>query len=261
MVTSRLRKSGGSGSLEAGVLWRRPDQWPELAGAELHIWRFSLDLPEDRIGALESLLSGSELDEAERRADGRNRRRYVVARGVVRSILAAYAGCDPAELDLQRQEGGKPCLAGMPGPGALSFNLSHSGELALCAVARERAVGIDVERVRTVTAMDQIVDRYFSEREARALKALPSDQRLSAFFAVWTGKEACGKALGAGVTELWQRFEVSEDPNATAESLQVEEPAGGRTELQLCRLRVGPGYLAAVAAEGSGWGMRCWDWE
>jgi 4'-phosphopantetheinyl transferase len=246
--------------VEASETWRCPAGWPSLSSGEVHVWRIPLDLPEVRVQALVSLLSSSEREEAERRAGDRSRRRFVVARGALRTILAGYEGREPDLLRLHTQQGGKPYLASGAAASSLSFNLSHSHELALCAVALDRAVGVDLEWIRPVAAMEEIAVRYFSEQEAAQWHALPCEQALQGFLTIWTRKEACGKALGEGVSRLWARFGVSPDTGVEANTLDVERRNGERIRLRVWGLNVGPDYLAAVAAEGDGWGIRHWQW-
>src|SRR5438552_660293 len=78
-------------------------------------------------------------------------------------LLAQYLGCPPALIALQRGPHGKPQLVGEP----LHFNLSHSGALALLAIARDVAVGVDVERVdRPIPRQDALLTRCFTAAEA-----------------------------------------------------------------------------------------------
>jgi len=73
---------------------------------------------------------------------------------------------------------------------SLSFNLSHANELALIAVTRNRAIGVDIEFIRPDFASEEIAERFFSRPEVSALRALPADMQSEAFFNCWTRKEA-----------------------------------------------------------------------
>ena len=151
----------------------------------------------------------------------------------LRLLLGCYLGEDPAELDVVRGLGGKPALAGLGS--WLRFNLSHSGSLALVALARDREVGIDVERVDPARASGLIVDTVFSPREASIFRSLQEPERTHAFFSCWTRKEACAKATGEGV--------------AAVERLDVL----GRRRVEglwLSDLDVDGGYAAALAVAG-----------
>jgi 4'-phosphopantetheinyl transferase len=151
----------------------------------------------------------------------------------LRLLLGAYLGEDPCELDFVRGLGGKPALAGIGS--WLRFNLSHSGTLALVALARDREVGIDVERVDPARASGLIADTVFSPREVSSFRLLQEPARTHAFFSCWTRKEACAKATGEGV--------------AAVERLDVL----GRRRVEglwLSDLDVDGGYAAALAVAG-----------
>ena len=164
-----------------------------------------------------------------------HRQRFVAARGALRETLAKYAGCEPGRLEFQYGAAGKPALAS----GDLHFNLSHSRGLALYAVARGREVGVDIEKVRREAALQLIAARFFPPEEAEALRALPPAERVEAFFRLWTRKEAYIKARGEGLRILAESI----DPRWTVLPLEV-----------------GPGYAAALGAEGSGWEVKLWQW-
>src|SRR5207253_323259 len=99
-------------------------------------------------------------------------RRFAVARGVLRTLLARYAGAEPAAVRFAYGPQGKPALA-EPGGTSLRFNVSHSGELAYYAFAWGREVGIDVERIRPLSDDLRLAERFFSPAETAALLALP----------------------------------------------------------------------------------------
>ena len=105
------------------------------------------------------------------------------------------------------------------GDGTLRFNLAHSHELALYAFTRGREIGVDIEYLRALPDADQIADRFFSARENATLQALPASQRRQAFFNCWTRKEAYIKAIGKGLSQPLDQFEVSLAPGDPARLL------------------------------------------
>ncbi len=106
--------------------------------------------------SLRSRLSSDELARAARFHFERDRTRFSVARAALREILAHYLGTSPAEIAFVYGDHGKPALA--PPYGDLRFNLSHSHDLALCAVARGSEVGVDVERIRELDDLEGMAD-------------------------------------------------------------------------------------------------------
>jgi 4'-phosphopantetheinyl transferase len=84
----------------------------------------------------------------------------------------------------------------------IKFNLTHSEELAVFAVAFSVEVGVDVEKLDSSRALQEIANRYFSTQERLDLTAVPTDDRVEAFFRCWTRKEAYLKARGDGLSML-----------------------------------------------------------
>lgn len=240
--------------------WHRPPASLALNGETVHVWRIDLAIPPPLVTRLHRLLSNKEKERAARmRAPGADRR-FVVSHGATRAILARYLTRPPEEIDFLTGAGGKPYLALPPGAPALCFNLSHSADLALCAVAMDRDLGVDVERIRPVADWPQIAARYFSPNENEALLALSDEAALMAFFQGWTGKEAYTKALGRGISRQWSQFTVSLAPDTLTELPPVETEADGKDVFTLRPLAPAPGYVAAVAARGTGWRLDCWHW-
>jgi 4'-phosphopantetheinyl transferase len=111
---------------------------------------------------------------------------------------------------------------------SLNFNVSHSGEFVLVALAYRRNLGIDIEQICTNIDADGIADRVFSVSERLSLAALSPGVRHDAFFACWTRKEAYVKARGDGLALALDEFDVAFLPG--------QEPR--RTIKRLWRLKV-----------------------
>lgn len=119
---------------------------------------------------------------------------FVVARALLRSVLAEKLGCEPRSLRFIRDANDKPQLAGA----ALHFNVSHGGGWAVLAVS-EAPVGVDIETSQRNTNLLGIARRFFQPAEYELLKALPDDARAQMFYELWTLKEACVKWCGLGI--------------------------------------------------------------
>jgi 4'-phosphopantetheinyl transferase len=173
-------------------------------------------------------------------------------------ILARYAGKAPTALEFRYGTFGKPALSAGSGPSDLRFNVSHSEDTALYAVAFGREVGIDVERVRDDIAIDDIAARFLAADEQAALHAVPAAQRPVAFFRIWTRKEAILKARGGGLSGSLSGFVVSCDERARLISSGEDPLEASRWRLEDVSLDVR--YIAAIAAEGIDWVLRRWEW-
>lgn len=219
-----------------------------LASDEVHVGICSLDEPQ---GARRlDCLSVDEKARAQRFHATRDRDRFVAGRVWLRHVLSQYTGVRADRIGFEFGPQGKPRL-----PGAaqtLQFNLSHSGGVALLALSLGRSVGADIEAVRLLTDDEAIARRHFAAAEFARWQSLPAGQRQRAFFTCWTRKEAYVKALGGGLSVPLSSFEVSLSPGEPAALLSV---AGDRALAQrwsMWDIAVSPGFVAAVASEGTG---------
>ena len=213
---------------------------------------FDLDGRAD-IGALTTVLDDHERGRAARFPSQLNRDRFVVAHAITRLTLAGLTGLDPARLQLSAGTHGKPRLEGAGVD--LRFNLSHSHNRALLAVARGREVGVDLERARPVDVLG-LARRFFSAGEFAAVSALAPDERQTAFFRCFTRKEAFVKAVGLGLALPLNSFDIGID---TATSEQTHSRDSRPSTWTIVSLDAGDGYAAAVAAEGRGWTVEHYD--
>ena len=207
------------------------------------LWVADLDAAESGEPAL-AILSDDERARARRFVFDAHRRRFIACRAWLRTRLGERLARDPAALRFVYGPVGKPALEGE----RLRFNLSHSGEHALLAVADGVEVGVDIERVRPLADMDALTLRVFSDGERAALAAVPADQRTAAFFAGWTRKEAYIKARGEGIA-LLGAIEVALTPGEPARLMGVRGLADEPQRWSLEALSPGPGLVAAVCLE------------
>ena len=220
-----------------------------LAVNEIQVWTQSLSRTAEEVDFFRGLLSPDELERAGRFRFDENRREYIVARGTLRSLLAAYL-CRPArDLTFVYSEYGRPSLMAESSAGTLNFNIAHSGNLVLLAFAYGRRVGIDVERVRRNFVTSEIAERFFSAAEREALRQLPEEERHEAFFRCWTRKEAFIKALGEGLSHPLHQFDVTLTPAAPAQLLATRPDASEVKRWMLWDIPLPGDYLAALAAE------------
>ncbi len=246
--------------MSADHVWNPPPPALTLSSHDVHVWRTSLELSAEHVQRLRQTLAANEIARADRFYFERDRKRFTVARGVLRAILSCYLDVEPSQLGFSYSGYGKPALATAPGKDSLRFNVSHSHELALYAITRGREVGIDIEHIRANVASDAIAERHFSSREVATLRALPAHLRREAFFTCWTRKEAYIKARGEGLSLPLDRFDVSLAPGEPAALLRTLGDPGEASRWALQALTPGGGYVAAVVVEGHDWQLTCWQW-
>lgn len=208
----------------------------------VHVWRIPLSAPPHAVAGLAALLDSEERQRG-RQALPDDRRRFVIAHGATRSLLGGCLGLPPQRLRYTHGRWGKPALAGHP---QLCFNLSHSGELALLAVAARRPVGIDVERVRPADR-SRSAGRWFPAAEADFVRAAAGPLHSATRYArLWTRKEAWVKAAGDRMVN-GLGLPVGTGPDADG-ATPVTDPAGRvRGHWSLHGVPAGEGYAAALA--------------
>jgi 4'-phosphopantetheinyl transferase len=216
----------------------------------IDIWTIPLDSADHPLDESLALLSEDERSQANRFAFPEIKRRYVLAHAGLRIVLAEYIPEKPGAMRFEINAFGKPALAQGTTHGNIQFNLSHSGELALVAVTRDRPIGVDVEWIKPLADHLKIASRYFAADELDALKNVSASKSQEAFIQLWTGKEAFIKARGEGLNVPFSQFSLAtliEHPGRT--STRVRLP-GDRTDWSVYRLKLVDGYLGAVAAAG-----------
>ncbi|BAY09449.1 4'-phosphopantetheinyl transferase HetI [Calothrix sp. NIES-2098] len=219
---------------------------------DVHIWRINLDQPESTLENLAATLSEDESARAQRFYFQEHRQRFIAGRGSLRAILGRYLGVAPQEVQFDYESRGKPFLAHKFADSGLAFNLSHSQDLALCAVSKNRQIGIDLEYIRPMSDLESLAQRFFLPREYDVVRSLPVEQRPEVFFRYWTCKEAYLKATGEGIAQL-EKIEISLTPSQPAKLQTLKD-------WSLLELEPAENYAAAVAVGGFGWDLKCWQY-
>jgi len=210
-----------------------------LASDEVHSWCVGLAASPEACARLYATLSCDERSRSTRLRFERDRRRFVVAHGVLRELLARYLETRPGRIRYVYNAFGKPGLSPEFG-NLITFNLSHSAGLALMAITAGSSVGVDLEYLRAQPQDVEIARHFFSGADVDQLSGLAGQRRTQAFFTCWTKMEAHVKARGEGLTALGRA------PSCVAParhwSLYTLEPA--------------PGYVGALVVEGTGRRLR-----
>ena len=229
---------------------------------DVHLWWASTSVPEGACNVLSEVLSPAEHERAARFVFARDRRRFVVTRAMLRSILARYLGRLPQEICFQYERHGKPRLRAADSGAGLEFNLAHSHELVLYAVSRGRHVGVDVEHLQPVADLEQIAAVAFSHSEQATLSALACEQQVIGFFNCWTRKEAYVKARGDGLLMPLDAFDVSLAPGEPAMLLANRLDPYEVVRWSLYTVSPADGYVGALAVQGQGARiyLRQWNW-
>jgi 4'-phosphopantetheinyl transferase len=226
---------------------------------QVHLWRLRLMLGEADLERMAKTLASDEISKANRFRFERDRRRFIAARGQLRTILGRYFAISPYALQFSYGAHGKPWISEPVQARALRFNLSHSGEFALIAIVLDRDLGVDLEEVQALDDAERIAGQFFSRCENEALREVPAAERLEAFFECWTLKEAFLKATGEGLSRPTQSFDVAFGHRQPARLLRVDDVSEEASRWSLMGFVPAVGYAGGLAVEGFGWDVASWE--
>ena len=223
--------------------------------AEIKLWTYSFKVGTNVVHTSYSMLSRDERDRADRIQKTMVRDRFVIVRAGLRQLLARYLDTEPNEVAFAYGDHGKPYL----NTSNLSFNVSHSGNMAAYVVSCGRKVGVDVEFVGRKVSHEQIARRFFAREETAALQAEPEEKRSRVFFGIWTLKEAYLKARGTGISIPLDSFAVGLG-GQSEKLLREDGDPEASARWKLVSVDIYADYVAAVCGEGQDWQVGCYKW-
>jgi len=227
-----------------------PDR-PALVDGEVDVWRIDL------VGTLadtEAVLSAGERQRASRFLLSRDALQFALSRAALRRILGRYVDRRPVEIAFRTGAGGKPRLDAV-GATSIRYNLTHSHEIALCAVGTAE-LGVDIEWIRPAPMAAGVAAGIVTPDGPIFPDEIPSPELDWVFFTTWTRTEAALKAIGEGLSAIDRR---------APEWIRSLSVPGARTPaglpMPVVDLPVGDGYAAALAVIGDmPTTVRCWTW-
>jgi phosphopantetheinyl transferase len=213
---------------------------PGIALWLCHLNRVSAD-----VATLSLLLSAQEHARAERFGTTLLRERWIAGRATLRSLLAETLRIDPAAVRLRCDVRGRPEL---DGEYAVDFNVSHTGDAALIAIATGTQdgtrIGIDIEREDRRINADGLARKFLTERERAEIAPLASDVRRQRFLRLWTCKEAMSKATGDALSAPFRHMDVTLEGGPR---LVAGPPPYAPAAWQLVTAATPPGLIATLA--------------
>lgn len=223
-----------------------------LSASEIHLWfAFYNEINhEPLLSAYRDLLNEAEKEQEPRFYFARDRRRYLVTRALVRTVLSRYAPIQPKEWIFSANAYGRPEIVNVQAKNECwSFNISHTHSLIVLGMTRDRALGVDVENFSARHAAIEIADHYFAPFEVAALSATQPLQQQYRFFEYWTFKESYIKARGMGLSLPLDKFNFHYPDDHSVEIGIAPELADDPGRWQFWQLQPRPGYLVAICAE------------
>jgi len=225
-----------------------------IAADEIHLWHARVPEQEDAALAARhlALLTPDERQQHGRFAFERDRRRYLLTRALVRTVLSRYAPVAPPDWRFEPNAHGRPAIVDDHPPArGLRFNLSHTDTFVVLAVTAGREIGIDVESTRRNAPLE-VADRFFSAHESAALRRLPEAEQPARFWELWTFKESYIKARGMGLSIPLHSFSFELE---TPGDLSLSFEAGFETDIdntpscwQFWQFRLHAEFLVGVCA-------------
>lgn len=209
-----------------------------LSEREVHLW--SLPLHQAELPALE--LAADERARAERFRCPQARRAFTQTRRALRLLLGRYLGVPPLAVTLSNTAQGKPQLGAQMG--ALQFNVSHSGQLALIALSRA-AVGVDLEWQQADLAWRELLPVCCHPAEQADFRDASDAAGVERMLRLWTAKEAYLKGRGEGLS--LPLTVVRLHACATGWQPRIEAPWDDGQSWWLHPLQLPAGYLGCLA--------------
>ena len=235
--------------------WRFPIA---IHHGDVQVWGIVLEIADSELPHVASVLSRDERERAERLISEDHRRRSIAAHAILRLILSRYCGASPVQLAIRRTSDGKPVLSDYP---SIQFNLTHSHGRALIAVARDQEVGVDLEQVRREVDVVRLAKRFLSERDLAFIEHGNPEQRHERFLKAWVAREAVFKADGRGITFPLHRDYLELTGDGTKGCLVLADTASDERRRPVRFLSLDPGWIGAVAAEGTDWTVTICNWS
>lgn len=212
--------------------------------SQVHVWQVNLksrnELPKD----LQDYLSPNELERAAKFKFSKDRDHFLLRHYLLKLILCEYCDCQPHELKFRYNNYNKPFI-NIPEFKELKFNMSSSDDLMMIGLCKQNDIGIDVEKIRETGNLEHIALENFSERELEYLNS--KLDKTTAFFNIWTRKEAFIKAVGKGIYFPLKSFCVDVDPSGSYENMTILKHPVESKRWRTIAIKVSDSHIAALA--------------
>lgn len=239
------------------VKWNFPYGKITLLKNEVHIWRSKLLFTTKQLNNFFSFLSNDEKNKAFKFSFKSDMNNYVASKAILRLILSRYLNLSPVDIVFYKNYYGKPFVLDKK----IGFNMSHSNEYAIYAIAEHKMIGIDIEYIKESFDELAIAGKFFSNIEVQELKSVPEISRKEAFFNCWTRKEAFIKAKGTGLSTPLDSFDVSVISRESAESISIKMDNEEQNDWYLQNLNITSGYSSALVSQKKPDSIKYWDWN
>lgn len=192
-----------------------------------------------------AMLAEPELERAAKFHFEDDRLRFALGRFLTRSVLGRELARMPETIQFTYTDRQRPVFADADG---ISFSITHARDLVAVAFVKDARIGIDIEYMERKVDLLGVAEKILSDDDFQVFQALPEDEKVSAFFRVWTRKEAYLKATGEGLTDALKKISVSLQAEEIGTVTDARDQ--GADNWRLHSLDLVPGYEACVACDG-----------
>ncbi len=232
----------------------------ESLTANVHVWIAKFDHSDNLCNDYEKILTLPEKQRALRFRTPELQLRFKMSRAILRKILTLYLDYPvPQEIEFSINKYGKPYLS--HNPKNIKFNLSHSGDLIIYGISKDFEIGVDIEHIRQESIKEPLETYVLSHSEKTIFDTLESNQKTTAFYRIWTSKEAFVKALGVGLSKNLTEFEVSFAEFEKPKILSIDGAITQTNEWSLQRIHPAPHYVGAVVVHNPSFNLHFFDYD
>ena len=222
---------------------------------EAHVWSVSKSAHENRVQAYWDILDTTEKERAMKFRFLKDRLCFIIARGVLRNLLATYTYASPEDIAFSYGFNGKPYI---DHKSDIQFNVSHSGDTILLGFVQKYDIGVDVEHTKRHVEVEKVARCFFSNEEITSLLSLDRTYHTQAFYNCWTRKEAFIKALGSGLAFPLDQFVVSLDSTKEATLIDTKWDAKEKEKWVLQSMEPQQDYIGAISIKGAIHTIQTW---
>jgi 4'-phosphopantetheinyl transferase len=194
-----------------------------------------------------AILSNKEIAKANSYCNQSDRQKFVVNRGILKKLLAAYVNQPENEILIDYSTKGKPFISEMQ---SLQFNISHSEDVLVIGFVQNMDIGIDIENINRDLNIEKLETFLFTPTELELFRSTNKTLKPEAFINCWTRKEAILKATGYGLTQPMNELEVSFLKMGAFEIRSENTYLGNKSSWFLDSFKLLDNYRGAVAVRG-----------
>jgi 4'-phosphopantetheinyl transferase len=170
----------------------------------------------------QEILSKDEKTRADKFYFEHHRKNFIIFRATLRQTVSKHLNISAEKIKFKYAKFGKPEIITAQNKQNIQFNISHSENIALIAICKNKHIGIDIEQVRDLKDYQKISERFFSKKENQAVLKEPIKNQIKTFFQIWTRKEALIKASGKGLFQNLNSFSTIYSKNAKTKKITLD---------------------------------------